>query len=761
MKRKILSLFFVLLFVLMSVLPCFASETEDATPEVMKDLEGMTFGGEPFDADTTFADREDLTAIVLKEEFFTYDTSERENFALYLYLYNPTQTVFDLASSRNMIQLGVPKASLDADGNTVYEDADSVTYAKFALEHVSSSEDGRFIKLKVIDAASFDGLKIVQSVERKSRRYAVSGVELVTSGETSAHDYPIGTIYVWTGFDIGCAEGGANGQSSLTCTTDALEVIELNVKSTTWRTRSVIDEAGTKRHQLDSVWFTMPEKYLTNYGNLVGVKAKWNGTYTKPLYLTDVPELYHFYNAVTYNYNFAELAEPLKKLADRPGYGFGKLAAKNTEISNNAGTTKNSYWFDASCNMVNGTYPAEFLRTDYIDVQDAQKISRVNHMLYLDSAVSTSGNFSFKYWQHYYASAYENKYGAVDQRQSALVDGLSGDVVLKYFLGFSLGNDIGKLTTTKIGGLDLSTELFEIYQNDTKDRSSGNLPEDGPFGPVVKEFTLDGAGFDLKPLEALNGTNEAKGFWDNLVSWLFGTYEGFDYFTVYENVQPLMMVEKSDIYEMSLSSDEDKQAIADKYYIAFSDVESFVNDCRKTLNNGDRVYILRFAHSEYVCEEYAVYDYDGLNDGANPRLITEFDDKNSATKNYVTRTQEAVFFGFDIIEMTLKDEFKTTVLPVVSDPKDVIGSIGDVSDKPFDNPFEEIPGRVKQATKDFDWSKILKIISLVLLVIVVIILLPVLGPFFKLLLNLLAIPIRALASLFSRKRKKKNEDKKE
>ena len=114
------------------------------------------------------------------------------------------------------------------------------------------------------------------------------------------------------------------------------------------------------------------------------------------------------------------------------------------------------------------------------------------------------------------------------------------------------------------------------------------------------------------------------------------------------------------------------------------------------------------------------------------------------------------FLFFQNIELTVKDVFTTTVLPVASDPKDVIGSIGDVADKPFDNPFQEIPDRLNQATKDFDWSKILKIISLVLIILAILVFLPVLGPIFAALFSALKLPER-----FFSKRKRKNGNKKE
>ena len=97
------------------------------------------------------------------------------------------------------------------------------------------------------------------------------------------------------------------------------------------------------------------------------------------------------------------------------------------------------------------------------------------------------------------------------------------------------------------------------------------------------------------------------------------------------------------------------------------------------------------------------------------------------------RAKQSVFFDFNVIQLTFNDNGEYTVIPVVSNPIDVINDITSPTD----------------SDKDFDWKKLLKIVlGGLLLILLLMILMPLLPSLISLIIKIAVLPFRLLAAIF-------------
>ena len=280
-----------------------ASSTEltfDNT-DVMDDLETATVNGKkfnvydyPYDSTQVVKHPEILTVV---EYCYSIRPTQRENYGLYIYFYNPQALNISTASRANKITLGV-KYSTDSEGNVKVDD-----YEKFDLQFCSKSEgDYRdlFYKFKVIDHKStVDGLTVVQRVNSNARRYDISEVELLTYGDKNATAYTVGGSYIFKGYAQGYG-ADHNAASTLTCERKDLETVTLDLagvsdgvdKRTYWRSNSS-SVGAHHQNQINSVFFAIDTGVLEKYGyTLQKIKAEWWEYKTVPAIVIDKKDIY-------------------------------------------------------------------------------------------------------------------------------------------------------------------------------------------------------------------------------------------------------------------------------------------------------------------------------------------------------------------------------------------------------------------------------------------------------------------------------------
>ena len=265
----------------------FAAEREISYDEtnVLDDLNSSTVNGVPFNInDYPFDERKEVQVINFVEYCYSYKVNKRDNYGLYIYVYNPKGLNIVGDSKQNKIQMAT---SYNDDG-TPNE------YTKFNLQFCSKVESGDhknlFYKFKVVDK-EVNGTTFLDRVSSNERRYDISGVELLTSGNKNATEYGIGGTYRFTGYVQGYGPDG-NAKSTLTCLVENLETLELSVRHTNFRTN--VSSLGPDHYnEVNTVYFAVPEHIFLTYGNLQKIRAEWWEYKTKMA-------------AVTSNYDYYE-----------------------------------------------------------------------------------------------------------------------------------------------------------------------------------------------------------------------------------------------------------------------------------------------------------------------------------------------------------------------------------------------------------------------------------------------------------------------
>ena len=219
------------------------------------------------------------------EYCYSFDVQKQGNYGLYLYIYNPNGRNIDISEGVNKVEMA---AGYDSDGTPN-------CYEKFDLKFCSKSEEefykGLFYKFKVVDHKSLDGKTILQRVKSSARRYDISGIEILEQGKTLPVEYGVGGTYTFTGYAEGY--GALVTENSLTCEVKELETIQLEVHKTNFRTG---EYQTNHRHDLTSVYFSVPQRFFDDYGNLQKIKAEWYEYETNPIAVTSNTSLYNSLN---------------------------------------------------------------------------------------------------------------------------------------------------------------------------------------------------------------------------------------------------------------------------------------------------------------------------------------------------------------------------------------------------------------------------------------------------------------------------------
>ncbi len=251
---------------------------------VLDDLMSSTANGKPFDVTAyPFDEGKKLQIINVVEYCYSYKANMREHYAIYLYVYNPTGINLDTKSRSNKVQMAVAYG----------DDGSPTRYEKFVLECVSVSEGdykNLFYKFKVIDR-KIDGTTFGERVNSMERRYDISGIELVKYGDRNATEYGVGGTYRFTGFAKGYG-ADATAHSTLTCVAEELETLSLTVHHTNYRTN--VSSLGKNHYnEVNTVYFSVPERIFEEYGKLQKIHAEWWEYKTKMAAITSNQDFYN------------------------------------------------------------------------------------------------------------------------------------------------------------------------------------------------------------------------------------------------------------------------------------------------------------------------------------------------------------------------------------------------------------------------------------------------------------------------------------
>ena len=265
-----------------AVLSAFAAtdvQTAYENTNVLDNLEGSTIGGKEFDiADYPHNDSGVPQIISFVEFCYSYYADRQADYGLYIYVYNPQDIAFDMATDRNKIQL-------------TYGDRQS--YSKYTLEFLNYSGkagyEGRFYKFR-IRLPDAERLDILNTVDDNGRVYKISGIELSYKGTVT--EYVCAQTYTYTGYAEGYGSELATGDT-LACKVDGFnKYLTLDVRSTYYRPDGS-NGSENKQDTLHSVYFSVPNEIIREYGVMTAVHATWLNAYTAPIFVTGNKDYYN------------------------------------------------------------------------------------------------------------------------------------------------------------------------------------------------------------------------------------------------------------------------------------------------------------------------------------------------------------------------------------------------------------------------------------------------------------------------------------
>ena len=278
---------------------------------VLNDLEGSTVDGKPFDIKSYGFDKQKRTQILSFIEFcYSFDSNRQHDYGLYVYVYNPQGLDYDTGSAANKISLR-------------YTGMDSTSFDKYSLKFLNQSTaagyEGLFYKYR-ITLSEAQRKDILNTVNSSSRVYEVSEIELLIKGDRNATAYDVSKKYTYTGYAKGYGSAAAT-ESTLNCMSAGTTTLTLDVHPATYRPEGTNGKNNYTQDSLDSVYFSIPNKIITEYGGLSAIHATWLNALTEPIFVTGNEDIYNALYSLVWEY-YGDVEDYLKYFGEDLNYCF-------------------------------------------------------------------------------------------------------------------------------------------------------------------------------------------------------------------------------------------------------------------------------------------------------------------------------------------------------------------------------------------------------------------------------------------------------
>lgn len=549
-----------------------ATDLNIDSTNVLDDLNGSIIGGKEFNlADYPYDENSKTQVISFSEYCYSYYSKNQGNYGLYVYVYNPQGKAFDERTERNKIQFS-------ADNGKSYD--------KYVLQFLNYSHgadcEGLFYKFKVV-FTNEQRKAVLNALDSEKRVYKISGIELSSGGNVV--DYPVLQTYEYTGFaeGYGAFEGSAD---SLSCKVDGLSLyLTLDVHSTYYRP-SGTNGGAYAQDTLHSVYFSVPNKLIEEYGEMTAVHATWLNARTSPIFVTGDETVYNAVRAYLGQYVDGGSYWLLSDENKNNDLQYSLIASKLIESADWNNASYGSSWLSYNANRRYTNSDVDLYTLAYCFLAD-----NGNADDYTLPAEALVGNKSegVKGWFEEYSATY------------------GGDLVNDRFSS-ALFSEVAEAFTDVTITADDTFKLTDeqISQNWWQQFVGGGYNVTGTTEYLISAIKQVGA--------------------DDFKSTAYETCEGL--------------------------------------YIDESDYDEFKAFYDESTENDETVYLFRYAQTEYVNHEVAVYSKG--DDGA---IIKGFGYDYVNTNAYFAEMW--VQLDFDIIDVTMTKNGVNTVIPVVMSPVDL------------------------------------------------------------------------------------------
>ena len=223
----------------------------------------------------------ELQVIRCQEYCFSGKPFFAEYYGIFLYVYNPTETPLQ-EDGLNTINMAV---AYNTDGTPK-------EYAKVPLTFCDRTDDYRFYKFQIADYSELLPMaKAYAEAHEGTRRYDFADIEFVSADGKDIDSFAYSKTYYFNGFGAGCSDESKT-ESTLTCEVEELETIELKIEHTNYRTEDFNE--NNICDELNTAYFSVPDRFFEEYGGLQKIKAEWNEYRTNPIFVTSDEEAYDY-----------------------------------------------------------------------------------------------------------------------------------------------------------------------------------------------------------------------------------------------------------------------------------------------------------------------------------------------------------------------------------------------------------------------------------------------------------------------------------
>lgn len=523
----------------------FAANSNFENIDVMDDLKNAV------DIDKYPADAKGKLGILNFVEYcYAYEYMYRGNYSLYVYIYNPALINVNLNSGQNKIQMAT---KFNADGKPV-------DYEKFDIKFCSASDDKRFIKYKIIDHVAADGTTFAKRISPDApRNYYITGVELLTQNDYNATEYNCGGNYVFTGFAESLGKD-KNAESTLNCTVNEIETLDLDAHHTTYRTN--VSAAGKGHYnQISTVYFSVPQSVIDYYGFLYSIKAEWWEYKTQKMIVTSNNDFYNKFLPYTkkdvggdYNAN----------IPFRLWYGWN-------EVTHSGPPSDIRTTYDWSYNIDN------FAKSGFMWSERCQSKEMSTILPYI---FYSEGSIDFDKVFNFLATV-------------KVAGDVKSNVVSDYIYNYKNNLKNGYIDCN---GRQISSDLFVDYLDDEREKKGYKK------GYNAKEVVFN---------EELNLTSysDNHNWWNSL--WDFGFSWPWNYketYPEYNGYMPIQAITSDDLLSTNAE-------VAKNLLVNENDVSDLRKYCKKEEANDNVVYLFRFANTDYFAHECGHSNYKNTDEG--------------------------------------------------------------------------------------------------------------------------------------------------
>ena len=548
--------------------------------------------------------------ISFMEYCYSENSAYSSVYGLYVYVYNPTKAYIRDNTETNKVNIKIG----DAD------------FEKIGLKLLDKTEDNLFYKFKLIENVKCLNLaKAYASLNDGIRRYELTELEIKYSDE-SINSYRVSKAYEYSGYSAYCDSEESN-VSTLVCKSFGIRSIHLTVRQTNYRFAEYKNSETCD--ELNSVYFSVPEEYFREFGNLDNISAEWYEYRTSPIFVTSDKDAYIALWDMR-NILVNDRAEMLLPIG--PDFGFGPTLDTVTDSL----TYWRVFWSGDKptyTDLAPITFAKSYNPFCRQDLNDDSWIANALGGIVDFYDVDANGWLNRLDWLFYFPTAFNRDSYCISKEQVV-------DYIKQYTNTFYREEKIRDKYAKNLFIESIDWDRIKFLKEAENGATSGL---------VQMKFTADDA-FDADIGNEFWDSDKSQSAWNKF--WFGEKYENVSY-------SPIVVISEADLIL-------DEEAFSQKYYVNINDVENVMDFAKKSYQSNERPVLLRFAVTDYYAST-ARFDFAEEGDFRSNNLSDE--------DGYVA--QETVFLDFDVISLGFEslDGYTETLIGVVAEPIDIINGL--------------------------------------------------------------------------------------